>query len=102
MSVDPNSVSFEISRGHLGPGQNFPEKKIIDPADHPLCQTLAAWLTRLKLSIMKKCLFSVPFHYEVTKISGKTYMLENAFLFHWSLTGQSGIMKGTLSSVPIC
>lgn len=30
MSVDPNSVSFEISMGHLGPGQNFPEKKIID------------------------------------------------------------------------
>lgn len=30
MSVDPNSVSFEISMRHLVPGQNFPEKKIID------------------------------------------------------------------------
>lgn len=28
--MDPNSVSFEISMGHLGPGRNFPEKKNID------------------------------------------------------------------------
>lgn len=30
MSVDPNSVSFEIAMLHLCPGQNFPEKKNID------------------------------------------------------------------------